>query len=51
MTPDKLHEIEKGVFHHLLTWFKNMLKEHHATAGIKELDWRFSNIPRFPGLK
>jgi len=39
MTPDKLHDIEKGVFHHLLSWFMEMLKNHHDTAGLEELNW------------
>jgi hypothetical protein len=51
MTPDKLHEIEKGVFQHLLSWFMEMLKCHHGLAGLQELDWRFIKTPRFGGLK
>lgn len=51
MTPDKLHDIEKGVFQHLLAWLVMMLKDHHGAAGLKELDWRFSKIPRFSRLK
>jgi len=51
MTPDKLHEIEKGVFGHMLNWFMKMIRSYYRTAGLEELDWRFSAIPGFTGLK
>jgi hypothetical protein len=51
MTPDKLHEIDKGIFCHLLNWFTMMVKEHYGSAGLQEIDWRFDAIPSFTGLQ
>src|SRR5271169_6194246 len=51
ITPDKLYEIDKDVFCHLINWFTMMIKSHYGIAGLEELDWRFQVIPRFTGLK
>ena len=28
-----------------------MLSEHHSVTGLWELDWRFTKVPRYTGLK
>src|SRR5579871_6511737 len=51
MTPDKLHEVDKGVFHHLLNWFMMMVKSYYSIPGLEEMDWQFQITPRFTALQ
>jgi hypothetical protein len=55
-TPDVLHQIKKGVWEHIITWFKHLVHsrysaQHKARGILAEFDARISLVPHFPGLR
>ncbi|RUS28155.1 hypothetical protein BC938DRAFT_482248 [Jimgerdemannia flammicorona] len=56
ITPDFLHQVKKGVWEHIITWFKLLIRTQYGdvwltTAYLTEFDTCFSLIPHFHGLK
>ena len=55
MCTDLLHQIHRGVFCHLMDWFKTMIKSLYdirtANQYLDQFDKRFATIPAFTGIK
>lgn len=53
--PDLLHQVKKGVWPHLISWFEALLRHifdiRKANEYIDEIDKRLTLIPYYRGIK
>ena len=48
--PDRMHLLDLGIMKYLLEFTRSYLQSKVGTEAIKQMDLRFSAIPRYPGL-
>lgn len=48
--PDRMHMLDLGITKYLIEYTRVYLQRKVSNKAVKEMDHRFSNIPRYPGL-